>query len=328
MMAKRDVTKGEAPPLTSSLLVVGRDFAAGSLGGMTAVIAGHPFDTVKVLVQNGTRFRNSSEAFRYMLKEEGVRGLYRGIGAPLASVAIVNSTFFAVNGQAQKLLHNKEKDGELLPLHKVALAGAVAGGVISVIITPRDLVKSKLQVQERKPPSPSSPRHPLHHQTTYYRGSWDCVRKLYAQAGMRGLYSGLFVTMIRDVPGDMAYFFTYEYVKRTLMKELEKKEGVKPERPPAWVVVTSGGLAGMSFWASIFPLDAIKTRLQAAPVGTYVSAWHCAKQIYAQQGWRAFYRGFSATILRTFPTSGVNFYVFETVRQLLTPWVDGLQQKV
>jgi len=314
--------KGDLLP-ASPLIIVGKDFLASSISGMSAVIAGHPFDTIKVLVQNGDRFRNSVDAFKHVIHCEGFRGLYRGIAAPLASVAVVNSSFFTINGQMQKLLHDKEKDGPLVPLDKVAVAGAVAGASIGFIITPRDLVKSKLQVQERLPPSPSSPSHPLYHQSVYYKGSWDCAKKVFRQNGIRGLYRGFLVTLARDIPGDTAYFFVYEYVKRTLMSRLQQ-DGTPCSTPPGWVVCTAGGFAGMSFWATIFPLDAIKTRIQAQSdiSPQYKNSWDCAKHIYQSQGLRGFYRGFVATLLRSFPTSSVNFLVFETMRKLLGSFIE------
>lgn len=44
------------------------------------------------------------------LVNEGVKGLYKGISAPLATVAVFNAVLFASRGQMEVLL--KHKDGE------------------------------------------------------------------------------------------------------------------------------------------------------------------------------------------------------------------------
>lgn len=56
------------------------EFIAGCIGGCAGLIVGHPFDTVKVHLQNdNTRmFRNSMQCFKTLVVKEGLRGLYKG----------------------------------------------------------------------------------------------------------------------------------------------------------------------------------------------------------------------------------------------------------
>ncbi len=46
----------------------------------------------------------------------------------------------------------------------------------------------------------------------------DCVRKIYKENGIRGVYKGFLITMYRELPASGVYFSTYEYVKKTLRK--------------------------------------------------------------------------------------------------------------
>jgi solute carrier family 25 carnitine/acylcarnitine transporter 20/29 len=50
------------------------------------------------------------------------------------------------------------------------------------------------------------------------------VRHLYKAGGVASIYRGTFATLLRDVPGSVAYFGVYEYVKAKLTKpgELNK----------------------------------------------------------------------------------------------------------
>ncbi len=62
-----------------------RDFLAGTTGGVAQVIVGHPFNTLKVRLQTSTRYTGGMDCLRSTLKEEGAKGLYKGIGPPLVS---------------------------------------------------------------------------------------------------------------------------------------------------------------------------------------------------------------------------------------------------
>lgn len=66
-----------------------RDFAAGGVGGICAVVVGHPFDLVKVRLQTAEKgvYSGAIDVARKTIAREGlVRGLYAGVSAPLVGV--------------------------------------------------------------------------------------------------------------------------------------------------------------------------------------------------------------------------------------------------
>lgn len=66
-----------------------RDFAAGGVGGVCAVLVGHPFDLVKVRLQTAEKgvYSGAMDVVRKTVAREGaVRGLYAGVSAPLVGV--------------------------------------------------------------------------------------------------------------------------------------------------------------------------------------------------------------------------------------------------
>ena len=68
------------------------------------------------------------------------------------------------------------------------------------------------------------------------------------------------------------------------------------------------------------PFDVIKTRLQVeARKGeqTYTSLRHCARTIYAQEGFKAFFKGGPARILRSSPQFGFTLAGYEVLQNLL-----------
>lgn len=79
-----DVSKAAKKSLSSL-----RDFAAGGVGGICAVLVGHPFDLVKVRLQTAEKgvYSGAMDVVRKTVAREGmVRGLYAGVSAPLVGV--------------------------------------------------------------------------------------------------------------------------------------------------------------------------------------------------------------------------------------------------
>ena len=75
----------------------GSEFVAGGVGGMAGVLAGHPLDTLRIRLQQPppppaaglahTPQPSAARLLRGILRAEGPSALYRGMAAPLASVA-------------------------------------------------------------------------------------------------------------------------------------------------------------------------------------------------------------------------------------------------
>lgn len=81
----KEEAKAAAKKSVSSL----RDFVAGGVGGICAVVVGHPFDLVKVRLQTAEKgvYSGAMDVVRKTVAREGpVRGLYAGVSAPLVGV--------------------------------------------------------------------------------------------------------------------------------------------------------------------------------------------------------------------------------------------------
>ena len=71
--------------------------------------------------------------------------MYRGMGAPLATVALFNAVLFSVRGKMERLLAHA--DGSPLTVGDQAVAGAGAGVAVSFLAAPTELIKCRLQSQ-------------------------------------------------------------------------------------------------------------------------------------------------------------------------------------
>ena len=71
--------------------------------------------------------------------------MYRGMGAPLATVALFNAVLFSVRGRMERALAHA--DGSPLTVGDQAVAGAGAGVAVSFLAAPTELIKCRLQSQ-------------------------------------------------------------------------------------------------------------------------------------------------------------------------------------
>ena len=73
------------------------------------------------------------------------------------------------------------------------------------------------------------------------------------------------------------------------------------------VLLLAGGMAGICAWIVTYPVDIIKSRIQADMTGKYSGLWDCLKQSYQESGMMSFTRGLAPTLLRAFPTNAATF---------------------
>lgn len=147
-----------------------------------------------------------------------------------------------------------------------------------------------------------------------YSGGIDVVRKLYKEGGIRSVYRGSVATVARDGPGCAAYFATYEYIKRRLTP-VDPLTGAPSGKLSLTAITLAGAGAGVAMWIPVFPVDTIKSRLQATEskpkVGKVIS------ELYKAGGLKAFFPGFGPAILRAVPANAATFLGVELAHQAM-----------
>ncbi|KAG5674624.1 hypothetical protein PVAND_004578 [Polypedilum vanderplanki] len=266
------------------------DFVAGCLGGCCGLLVGHPFDTVKVHLQTqdykNPLYRGTYDCLKKIVQKESLHGLYRGLSSPLASISVLNAIVFGVYGNVQR----QTKDPESLFAH--FCAGTAAGLSQTLICSPMELVKSRLQIQNN---IPNAVKH---------KNPFQALKYLWNTEGRRGVFKGLGITIARDVPGFSSYFVSFEMMMR------------QTKDPSAFYTLIAGGLAGTFSWIISFPVDVVKSRLQVDGIDgrpRYNGAIDCIKKSYQAEGLAFFTRGLNSTLIRAFPMNAVCFLVVSQV---------------
>lgn len=124
-----------------------------------------------------------------IIARDSIRGLYRGISSPMAGVAFVNAIVFGVYGNVQRYSENPNS------MYSHFMAGSIAGLAQSIVCSPMELAKTRLQLQE------SMNAH------TKHSGPITCLKHIWKHEGYRGVFKGLGITAARDLPGNFLYNF-------------------------------------------------------------------------------------------------------------------------
>ena len=132
--------------------------------------------------------------------------------------------------------------------------------------------------------------------------------------GLVGLYKGASACLLRDIPFSAIYFPSYNHLKRDFFGESQtKKLGIVQ-------LLTAGAIAGMPAAYLTTPCDVIKTRLQVeARKGEtkYTSLRQCARSVWQEEGFRAFFKGGPARVLRSSPQFGFTLAGYEVLQKML-----------
>ncbi|KAI0091404.1 mitochondrial carrier domain-containing protein [Irpex rosettiformis] len=300
------------------------DLFAGSIAGIAALTVGFPFDTVKVRLQNpefASRYSSVWHAFTTIVREERIRGLFRGITSPLLTTAPLNGVVFAGYGALLKMQLNNATDEPRLS--QITLAGIGTGIIASVVTSPTELIK----IQQQSIRTPTGGIAPTVQQVAL---------EIWRRRGIRGLFRGFTSTAIRET-GYGAYFGVYEGTLRLLSKlpsyddmdegpvdhtslHSEAASSKKHHSYPS--LLLAGGLAGVASWVVTFPFDVVKTRVQSSMVTSadnpYRTTLSTIVNSYREEGFRVFFHGLKPTLIRAIPVNMVTFATFETVVRALT----------
>ena len=299
-----------------------KGFVAGVFSGIAKLSVGHPFDTIKVRLQTSqkTQFTGPLDCLLKTLRREGVKGIYKGASPPLLGWMAMDSVMLGTLTVYRRLLHENvfsnpafrrgtppgELAKEKLPAFGHGIAGMMAGATVSLIAAPVEHVKARLQIQ-----------YAANKQDRLYSGPIDCTRKILRHHGMRGLWHGLFSTLVFR-----SFFFCWWGSYDVLSTYFKKNTTLSTPAINFW----AGGLSAQVFWLTAYPSDVVKQRIMTDPLGGGLNdgtprfrTWKdAAAVVYREQGWKGYWRGFLPCFLRAFPANAMALVAFEGVMRALS----------
>ena len=192
------------PMLPSVYIHMVSAVAAGAVGNVTV----NPLWVVKTRLQTQI-FAQTNEGFFKMFSDiystEGIRAYYKGLYASLLGLSHV-AIQFPLYEHIKAICKGRRNGGEETFID--LLFSSIVSKVLACTVTyPHEVVRARLQVTQGK----------------MSRGIIGQFFKILSEEGIRGLYSGFTVNLVRIAPATATTFLSYEYISRYL-RRLERQE--------------------------------------------------------------------------------------------------------
>ncbi|KAK7207637.1 mitochondrial carrier domain-containing protein [Myxozyma melibiosi] len=292
----------KAQPESSAFMGQVKSFASGGVGGICAVLVGHPFDLIKVRLQTAEKgvYSGAFDALKKTVARDGVMGVYRGVSPPLLGVTPMFAISFWGYDLGKRIVTavSPPSPNGQLSIAQISAAGFFSAIPTTLVAAPFERIKVLLQLEGQS-------------DVKKYSGPIDVVRKIYKEGGMRSLMRGSVATLARDGPGSAIYFAVYEYLKERLTPAGQSMSLA--------AISFAGGMSGVAMWVAVYPIDTIKSQLQSSSTHTNISK--VTKAIYSGGGIKAFFPGIGPALMRSFPANAATFVGVEVATKFLDKFI-------
>ncbi|KAG7956376.1 hypothetical protein I3843_11G121200 [Carya illinoinensis] len=194
----------------------------------------------------------------------------------------------------------------LLGVCKSLVAGGVAGGVSRTAVAPLERLKILLQVQNP---------HRIK-----YNGTVQGLKYIWKTEGIRGLFKGNGTNCARIVPNSAVKFFSYEQASQGILWLYQQQPGNEEAQLTPVLRLGAGACAGIIAMSATYPMDMVRGRLTVQTENSprqYKGIFHALSTVLREEGPRALYRGWLPSVIGVIPYVGLNFAVYESLKDWL-----------
>lgn len=180
---------------------------AGVVSGTIAAAVANPTDVLKVRMQSGSSLSYSQRSsclrfFRKIYQEEGVKGLYRGVGPTVQRAAVLAGVLLPSYDLCKKTFLGWGLDDRITAHFMASFCAGLLG---TAATNPMDVLKSRMMNQSVLKQH-STPTH-------IYNSSFHCFVTTLRTEGPLALYKGFIPAYLRLGPWNIIFFITYEKLK-------------------------------------------------------------------------------------------------------------------
>lgn len=235
-----------------------------------------PLNTAKVrmmLYGWSGKYGSVSMTLNTIRKEQGFFALWNGLTPALFR----QFAFSGIKLSCYEPIRNKlcSSNEEILqtPLHKKIMAGVISGALACYVVSTADIIETRMQDSEFK---------------KRYKSVPDCVRQIYRTVGVRGLFKGLWLNIVRNSVMNAAELSTFDSCRQTASY-------YGYTHPSLYLFY--GVAAGIMGAVVAQPIDLLKTRVMNNP-DIYPNGRTCLKMVINKGGVKALYNGITPFIVR------------------------------
>ncbi|CAF1356183.1 unnamed protein product [Adineta ricciae] len=287
-----------------------KNLIAGGCAGAVSRTATAPFDRLKIVMQYlGSRHRMSViGGCQYLIKEGGVKSLWRGNGVNVMKIIPESALRFAVYEESKKMLkriQNKDLSTETTVGERF-IGGAMAGFISQTAVYPLDVLKVRLCLRR----------------TGEYSHWTEAIKRMYKFEGPKSFWRGYVLNQVGIVPYagfDLAF---YESLKRLYIASHNNQE------PPTYVVLSCGAISSFTAQLITYPIALVRTRRQGqiiplpsmdqSKAHPILPATTMLKEIWYKEGIAGLYRGLVPNMLKVIPAVSISYLTYETVLKAIS----------
>ncbi|EPR56970.1 ADP/ATP translocase [Toxoplasma gondii ME49] len=290
-----------SPPQTTDFKALSasflRDFLMGGLAGGISKTFVAPVERVKLLLQlqdastqighqegQIKKYEGLKDCFVRVHREQGLYSFWRGNWANVVRYFPTQALNFACKEKYQKLFVRHDPKQDFWKFFAETLASGGAAGATSLsFVYPLDFARTRLGADVGKVQAERQ-----------FTGLNDCIRKIYQEFGIPGLYRGFLVSVAGIIVYRAAFFGLYDTAKAMLPSDKKVNHPVMRNFAIGLGVETAAGVIA-------YPLDTVRRRMmmQALRSDTlYRNTWDCAGRIAREEGVAAYYKGCASNIVR------------------------------
>ncbi|KAK9502720.1 hypothetical protein O3M35_011434 [Rhynocoris fuscipes] len=293
---------------------------AGAVAGIVTRFLTQPLDVLKIRFQLQVEpVRRSSAISKYkallqatgtILKEEGVKGLWRGHNSgQLLSITygiVQFSTFETLTQYSDKLFSSQRS------LNSHFICGTIAGTVATIASFPFDVTRTRFIAQGNY---------------KAYTMMIQGIKTMVIKEGPTALFKGLTPTLIQVAPQSGVIFITHNFVSRVIkdIPWLSESSDIGGLRLSGNLL--AGSISGLVGKTAVYPLDLARKRLQLqgfqdARRGfgenfTCKGLINCLHLTLKNEGFTALFKGLVPSIIKAAVTTGMHFTVYDEMCKLI-----------
>ncbi|KAF5373876.1 hypothetical protein D9758_000633 [Tetrapyrgos nigripes] len=289
-----------------------------------STFAGYPLDSLKSRLQTTKTPISVPRLAAIVYREEGVVGFFRGLWIPLMTISFVRAASFTIYTSTKEAFRDRQwlTRNSIIDVSCIGgISGAMSGALISFGSAPFELVKVRRQLEYSIAASKG-----IH--LSKAPGTFEAVRDIFKNNGIKGLYTGFRLHFTRDTLGTALYFLEYDGMRHLMGRQRSGEQGPTPPWlpiPASLVPFFCGSLSGVTSWALIYPLDVVKTKVQQRALAgdryrgvletltRLIRGTDPANPKPLVHGISRIYRGLGVSALRSITTHGLLWTFFDFV---------------
>lgn len=266
------------------------EFVCGSGAASINILATFPMN--KMIFRQQLYGVRATQALNQLCKE-GLFNLYRGLLPPLLQKNTSISIMFGTYHQYQRVVHRQFPS--LSPLQYKSIA-AILAGCTEAILTPFERVQTLLQDK---------------HSATRYRNTFHAFHEL-KSFGAAEYYRGLTAILLRNGPSNVLFFLLRGKCKEMLPHAETMGHNALND-------FISGALLGATISTIFYPVNVIKTKMQATVGGEMISLRQALLIVYHERDkkWKKIYRGVQFNFYRALISWGIINAAYEFLKKTL-----------